>query len=204
MWIDKVGQDWKLLRKASEDVRRVLRVIASLPTRRHCEAAAAEAGDGDGETCAICLGDFEEGEEVRLLPCLHEFCKGCIDLWIERQGLAAACPLCKRALIPPMNQPIGAPAESPAAASDETRAAGEPAAGQGPQDSLSGARHACRRDAASSSMSEPLLDAVAAPAPAVERTHTLSVEPLTSLPAESHVHRAPSPVEGQAANEEPA
>ena len=38
--------------------------------------------------------------QVRLLPCMHEFCKECIGEWIERQGLAAACPLCKRMLIP--------------------------------------------------------------------------------------------------------
>ena len=31
---------------------------------------------------------------------MHEFCKECIGEWIERQGLAAACPLCKRMLIP--------------------------------------------------------------------------------------------------------
>ena len=87
---------WRLLRQASEDIRRVRRTIASLPTRRY----RREAEGGESTSCAICLGDFEDGEEVRLLPCMHEFCKGCIDPWIERQSLAAACPLCKRMLIP--------------------------------------------------------------------------------------------------------
>ena len=31
---------------------------------------------------------------------MHEFCKSCIDVWIQRQGLAASCPLCKRMLVP--------------------------------------------------------------------------------------------------------
>ena len=31
----------------------------------------------------MCLGQFEEGDEVRmLLPCTHEFHKGCIDEWL--------------------------------------------------------------------------------------------------------------------------
>ena len=35
------------------------------------------------ECCAVCLGQFEEGDEVRmLLPCTHEFHKGCIDEWL--------------------------------------------------------------------------------------------------------------------------
>ena len=66
-------------------------------------AAPEDLADGEeeeGGSCAICLCDFEEGDEVRLLPCYHEFCKECIDVWIERQGLAASCPLCKRRLVP--------------------------------------------------------------------------------------------------------
>lgn len=59
---------WKVLRKATEDIRRVLRAIASLPARRYSRVAAdAESpDDGEGDTCAICLGEFEVGEEVRL------------------------------------------------------------------------------------------------------------------------------------------
>ena len=90
---------WRLLRQASEDIRRVRRTINSLPLKRY--RREAEGGEsGESSSCAICLGDFEDGEEVRLLPCMHEFCKDCIDPWIERQSLAAACPLCKRMLIP--------------------------------------------------------------------------------------------------------
>jgi hypothetical protein len=97
---------WVLLRAKSEDARRVRRAIAALPCRAYRKAAAAdddvEAATDDDErcTCAICLCDFEEGEEVRLLPCMHEFCRECIDAWIGRQGIAASCPLCKRMLVP--------------------------------------------------------------------------------------------------------
>jgi hypothetical protein len=94
------------LRARNEDVRRVRKAISSLPCRRFVmpptPADGGESGNGgdEGPTCSICLGEFGEGEEVRLLPCMHEFCKDCIDSWILRQGIAASCPLCKRMLIP--------------------------------------------------------------------------------------------------------
>ena len=77
------------------------RAIAALPCRKYVPAAPADGGEAGEEagTCAICLTDFEAGEEVRLLNCMHEFCKECIDVWIERQGMSASCPLCKRLLI---------------------------------------------------------------------------------------------------------
>ncbi|KAI9125266.1 hypothetical protein K1719_003882 [Acacia pycnantha] len=52
-------------------------------------------GDGDGleVTCAVCLGDFEEGEEVRTLPeCLHFFHVPCIDTWLLSHP---NCPVCR-------------------------------------------------------------------------------------------------------------
>ena len=101
-------------------------------------ASADECGGGcERESCAICLADFEAGEEVRLLPCLHEFCKPCIDGWIERQGLAASCPLCKRRLIPRVPGRNGADDDE----SEEGEEAGsEGAAGEAAEDgALAGA-----------------------------------------------------------------
>ena len=95
---------WQQLRVESEDARRVTRAIAALPTRRYRLPPAADdsggGGEPDGDSCAICLDTFSDGEEVRMLPCMHEFCKPCIDQWIQRSGLTAACPLCKRLLLP--------------------------------------------------------------------------------------------------------
>lgn len=87
-----------VIRSKSEDSRRVRRAIAALPTRKYI--SPADDDDDEGGSCAICLSEFDDGEEVRLLPCMHEFCKECIDVWIQRQGLAASCPLCKRMLVP--------------------------------------------------------------------------------------------------------
>ncbi|KAF9151593.1 hypothetical protein BG015_006449 [Linnemannia schmuckeri] len=45
------------------------------------------------DTCAICLDEFSEGEEIRTLPCHHEFHCECIDPWLTRKS--STCPLCK-------------------------------------------------------------------------------------------------------------
>eukprot|EP00505_MAST-04D_sp_SCG-Rhode-Island_P000390 Stramenopile-MAST_4_protein_390 len=42
--------------------------------------------------CSICLGDYENEEELRLLPCGHMFHTPCIDAWLQINRI---CPLCK-------------------------------------------------------------------------------------------------------------
>ncbi|KAI8899537.1 hypothetical protein BC833DRAFT_361219 [Globomyces pollinis-pini] len=43
--------------------------------------------------CAICLGDYEELENIRQLGCRHHFHAECVDSWLEKM---ATCPLCIR------------------------------------------------------------------------------------------------------------
>jgi hypothetical protein len=95
--------------------------IASLPTHRHrrtptntnidahaeartdahaaVSGAVASGGGGGGGSsgesalqCSVCLCDVEDGEEVRVLPCLHRYHLGCIDRWL---GEHRTCPVCK-------------------------------------------------------------------------------------------------------------
>jgi len=51
--------------------------------------------DEDEDCCPICLVMFKEGDEVRLLPCEHDFHKSCIDAWL---GNNASCPACRYSL----------------------------------------------------------------------------------------------------------
>lgn len=47
--------------------------------------------DGEELNCAICLMDINVGEQVKRLPCKHEFHCGCIAQWLKRKK---HCPLC--------------------------------------------------------------------------------------------------------------
>lgn len=48
--------------------------------------------------CAICLAEYEVGEQVRTLPCYHQYHQACIDPWLLQ--VASLCPICKRDLWP--------------------------------------------------------------------------------------------------------
>ena len=48
------------------------------------------------ETCPICIVDFEEGDDLRLLPCegKHRFHQQCVDPWLLE--LSSSCPICRQ------------------------------------------------------------------------------------------------------------
>mmetsp|Transcript_17690 Transcript_17690/g.26350 ORF Transcript_17690/g.26350 Transcript_17690/m.26350 type:complete len:459 (-) Transcript_17690:40-1416(-) len=63
-----------------------------------CGGEQHAAGAEYNTVCSICLEDFEYGEQLRVLPCRHQFHTECILPWLtERQGL---CPLCKVRVLP--------------------------------------------------------------------------------------------------------
>ncbi|KAL9240261.1 hypothetical protein vseg_014503 [Gypsophila vaccaria] len=52
---------------------------------------------GGGEECPICLGEFVDGDKVRVLPkCNHGFHVKCIDTWL---GLHSSCPNCRLSVV---------------------------------------------------------------------------------------------------------
>ncbi|OZJ05011.1 hypothetical protein BZG36_02153 [Bifiguratus adelaidae] len=53
----------------------------------------AQYTKGGDEMCVICLDEFEPGDELRKLPCGHEYHCECIDPWLTIKS--AVCPLCK-------------------------------------------------------------------------------------------------------------
>ncbi|CBN79797.1 conserved unknown protein [Ectocarpus siliculosus] len=60
--------------------------------------AGAEGGEGEGardsteDMCAICLVEYETGDELRIIPgCGHRFHKECIDPWLETKAVCAYC-----------------------------------------------------------------------------------------------------------------
>ncbi|PIC43453.1 hypothetical protein B9Z55_004188 [Caenorhabditis nigoni] len=48
-------------------------------------------GDMASTECAICMIDFEPGERIRFLPCMHSFHQECVDEWLLK---SFTCPSC--------------------------------------------------------------------------------------------------------------
>uniref|UniRef100_A0A1D1Z208 RING-type E3 ubiquitin transferase n=1 Tax=Anthurium amnicola TaxID=1678845 RepID=A0A1D1Z208_9ARAE len=75
-----------------------------------------KSGEGlvEGTDCAVCLGEFGDGELLRLLPkCSHAFHIPCIDTWLRSH---LNCPLCRAPILappspslPPPPHPVTAP-----------------------------------------------------------------------------------------------
>lgn len=64
--------------------------------RTASDAAAAKKDDHLG--CSICTDDFEQGQDLRVLPCNHKFHPACIDPWLL--NVSGTCPLCRINLNP--------------------------------------------------------------------------------------------------------
>jgi len=47
------------------------------------------------EECSICFDNFAEGEQLRLLPCMHKFHASCVERWLVQKH---TCPVCKHNL----------------------------------------------------------------------------------------------------------
>ncbi|XP_052199811.1 RING-H2 finger protein ATL66-like [Diospyros lotus] len=68
--------------------------ISGLPIKLH-HSSATTTSIGEWE-CCICLGIFQDGEKVKVLPkCHHCYHSECVDKWLSSQS---SCPLCRSSL----------------------------------------------------------------------------------------------------------
>lgn len=78
-------------RRGSGGIKR--RALRSFPV----EVYGAGDGEDIDDVCAICLGEFVDGEKVRVLPrCGHGFHVRCVDAWLVSHG---SCPTCRQPVI---------------------------------------------------------------------------------------------------------
>lgn len=47
---------------------------------------------GAEQQCLICYEQFQEGEQLRVLPCFHRFHTACAERWLQQ---SRTCPICK-------------------------------------------------------------------------------------------------------------
>ncbi|KAJ6736857.1 RING FINGER AND PROTEASE ASSOCIATED DOMAIN-CONTAINING [Salix viminalis] len=67
------------------------KMVEALPCFTFWNASSSQCHVG--ETCAICLEDYKDGEVLKVLPCHHEFHSTCVDSWLTKWG--TFCPVCK-------------------------------------------------------------------------------------------------------------
>ncbi|THU71700.1 hypothetical protein C4D60_Mb04t04260 [Musa balbisiana] len=94
------------------------KALRSLPTLSF-DSSSAPGGSGKLSECPICLAEFADGDQVRVLPqCGHGFHVVCVDTWL---GSRSSCPSCRRILL------------VPAAAALATSTSRSASAGRGPK-----------------------------------------------------------------------
>eukprot|EP01125_Pyxidicula_operculata_P011711 TRINITY_DN3837_c0_g1_i1.p1 TRINITY_DN3837_c0_g1~~TRINITY_DN3837_c0_g1_i1.p1 ORF type:complete len:189 (-),score=38.83 TRINITY_DN3837_c0_g1_i1:122-688(-) len=70
-------------------------VIEKLESQKYVKGLFADEQDAQ---CAICLNTYEEGDDLRFLPCQpkkHHFHLACVDEWLK---INKTCPFCKHAI----------------------------------------------------------------------------------------------------------
>ncbi|KAK9048475.1 hypothetical protein SSX86_032561 [Deinandra increscens subsp. villosa] len=73
------------------------KVVDGLPKFAYDSAKEDKGGKHSSGDCVICLVDYADGDEIRVLPqCGHGFHVGCIGKWL---GSHSTCPSCRQILV---------------------------------------------------------------------------------------------------------
>ncbi|KAJ1262518.1 hypothetical protein BS78_09G114100 [Paspalum vaginatum] len=94
----------------ARDRMEVERAITALPVFVHSSASSDPDAAAAAE-CAICIAEFADGEEGRLLPrCGHRFHARCVDTWFR---FHTTCPLCRATVLDDAGAAAAPPAAQP-------------------------------------------------------------------------------------------
>lgn len=78
------------------------KILLGRGVARGISQCSTNAGDADGESCSICLVEFEEGDILRNLPCRHMYHEDCFAECFSRlpRGKHHKCPMCRARIGP--------------------------------------------------------------------------------------------------------
>ncbi|KAL9184274.1 hypothetical protein ACHAXT_002360 [Thalassiosira profunda] len=68
-------------------------IIDTLPRKLY--SSSENEGDGAEDCCPICMDEYQEGDELRVLPCSHAMHVACLDAWLLNHP---SCPSCRHSL----------------------------------------------------------------------------------------------------------
>ncbi|KAJ4702668.1 RING-H2 finger protein [Melia azedarach] len=86
-------RQWVVSRRLNSGLKK--KEMIALPTATYATSGSSPSSSS-AAGCAICLLDFIDGDEIRLLPkCNHRFHVACIDQWLPSHS---SCPTCRHRL----------------------------------------------------------------------------------------------------------
>eukprot|EP00594_Rhizosolenia_setigera_P011486 CAMPEP_0178955640 /NCGR_PEP_ID=MMETSP0789-20121207/9727_1 /TAXON_ID=3005 /ORGANISM="Rhizosolenia setigera, Strain CCMP 1694" /LENGTH=495 /DNA_ID=CAMNT_0020637313 /DNA_START=100 /DNA_END=1587 /DNA_ORIENTATION=- len=91
---NNIGWSWQLIQDNVEDEQLEVNVDMD-DTTTNATAQTQQV------SCVICLENFKDGDQLRVLPCDHMFHIGCIDHWLlgtfsDDECFTFGCPTCKK------------------------------------------------------------------------------------------------------------
>ncbi|XP_040990863.1 RING-H2 finger protein ATL1-like [Juglans microcarpa x Juglans regia] len=75
-----------------EVMRRLGRILAKTVDPAFAGTEEVVVEEENGMVCGVCQEEMQEGDEGRMLGCMHEFHTDCIVRWLRSK---ATCPLCR-------------------------------------------------------------------------------------------------------------
>lgn len=85
---------WVASRRLNSGLKK--KEMVALPTSVYANSGSPSSSPSSASGCAICLMDFKDGDNIRVLPkCNHRFHVVCIDKWLLSHS---SCPTCRHRL----------------------------------------------------------------------------------------------------------